>query len=161
MKYAIFFVLGIILMSTGCKQMVNQTPQNPWSTLTITFENNEVITIDNTNDTSTVKYYDGGGFFTGYHKVKVNFLKPYFTMAEKDSIYKLARDIIAIPVQPKIVCTEFVGDLKLVINYGQSKEPGSYRQSIEYSGVCNWDTLSDKTIQLHRILKRKIKWWNE
>jgi hypothetical protein len=161
MKYTFFFVFIIIMMSVGCKQMVSQAPQNPWSTLIIISKDNEVITIANTDDTSTVKYYDGGGFFTGYHKVKVDSLKPYFTMAEKDSIYKLARDIIAVPVLPKIACTEFVGDLKLVIYYGKYKESGSCSQSIEYSGVCNWDTLSDKTIQLHRILKRKIKWWNK
>jgi hypothetical protein len=160
MKCIVLFAL-FLLVGIGCKQVVKQTPINPWSRLTITSEDYQVITINNTEDTSIIKSYDGGGFFTGYHKVKVDSLRQYFTMAEKDSLYQLSKDIISNPINPKRFCTDFVGDLKLVIDYGSFKSPGSFRQSAEYSGVCNWDTLSDKTIQLHRILQRKIKWWSK
>jgi hypothetical protein len=130
-----------------------------WNTLTIVSEKNEVITINNYNDTSTIKYYDKGSFFTGWHKVKIDSMKTYFSMAEKDTLYKLAKDIIANPINKKRYpyCTEFVGNLKLVIDYNN----GSFRQSGEYNNVCRWDTLSPKTVQLNKILQRRIKWPNK
>lgn len=108
-----------------------------------------------------VKSYGGGSIFTGFHKVKIDSLKAYFTMVEKDSIYHLAKSIISDAVESKAGCTEFVGDLKLDIDYGTWGNPGSSRQSIEYSGVCEWDTLSTETRQLKALLDRRIKWKNK
>ena len=82
-------------------------------------------------------------------------------MTEKDSIYKLAEYLIANPANSKASCLDFKGDLKLDVDYGTFVEPGSFRQSIEYSGICQWDTLSTETRQLKKILSRKIKWWHK
>ena len=69
------------------------------------------------------------------------------------------QNIIANPPKPMHECTDFVGDLKLIIGYGRGnfREPGTYEQSVEYSGVCDWNALSFKTMQLHNILARKLK----
>lgn len=162
MRYPFYliFVLMLVII-TSCKQHINQATPAVWSTLTIVSEENEIITIENNEDTSMVKSYDGGSIFTGRHKVIVDSLKAYFTTAEKDTLYSLMKDIITAPAKPKIACTDFAGDLKLIIDYNSFKEPGSLRQSVEYTGVCKWDSLSDKTIHLHSILKRRIKWWSK
>jgi len=162
MKYNTPLALSLVLIVIGCKPHVEHAAPSMWSTLTIVSDENEVITIDNYDDTSTVKYYHTGTIFTPKPlKIKVDTLKTYFTMPEKDTLYNLVENIISTPITTKDQCVDFVGDLELTVDYGRFKEPGSFRQSASYSGVCNWDSLSDKTIELHRILKRKIKWGNK
>ena len=84
-------------------------------------------------------------------------MKTYFTPAEKDTIFNLVEDIISKPISNHKTCTDFLGDIELTVYYRSFREPGSCKQSIAYSGVCNWDTLSIKTKQLSALLKRKIK----
>ncbi len=131
-----------------------------WSTLTIESEENTELEINNYDDTSTVLVYHVGSIFSPRpktsQKIKIDTTKIYFTPAEKDTIANLSKELISKPVKLTGGCTEFVGDLRIAIYYGAYKEPGSVRQSIEYSGVCNWNTLSANTIQLHRILKKKM-----
>ncbi|OIQ66917.1 hypothetical protein GALL_515110 [mine drainage metagenome] len=129
-----------------------------WSTLTIESEESTEVRINNDDDTSTVVVYHVGSFFSPKpKKIKIDSIKIYFTPAEKDTIANLSKELISKPVKLRGGCTDFVGDLKIAVYYGAYKAPGSVRQSIEYSGVCNWNTLSATTIQLHRILKRKMK----
>ncbi|MCR8556050.1 hypothetical protein KXD93_00265 [Mucilaginibacter sp. BJC16-A38] len=154
MKYLFPLAICLFIVNSGCDSGRKQKSRD-WNSLTVISEDHTVITINNFDDTSLVKFYDNGGFFTGRHKLKIDSSKAYFTMKEKDSLFNLASDIISNPVQPRASCTDFVGDLKLIIDYG--KLPGIFRQSVEYSGVCNWDTLSLQTSHLHQILKRKIK----
>jgi len=166
MKYVALIVFYIsLLMNIGCNSnntTHTQIQSLTWSTVTVLSEENTCIKIDNYDDSSTVEYhYHGTIFIPKPKKTKIDTLRIYFTMAEKDSLFNIIKDIISNPVKPKRECLDFVGDLKLSIYYGGYKEPGSYSQSAEYSGVCDWDSLSDKTIQLHRILKRKIKWWQK
>lgn len=78
-------------------------------------------------------------------------MKAYFTIAEKDTIFLLAKALILNPAKTPKKCTEFVGHLELDVDYGQ------FRQYCEYTSVCNWNMLSDTTKHLHDILKRKIK----
>jgi hypothetical protein len=158
MKYFSLFILVTFFIIGGCNHPANQSVSNSWSTLIITSEHREVIRINNDDDTTIVKYNDFGSFFTGYHKVKVDSLKTYFTRAEKDSLFRLSQEIIANPVKPKRGCTEFIGDIELVIDYGTYGDPGACRQSIEYNGVCEWDTLSEKAMRLSKILYKKINW---
>jgi len=159
MRY-INVIIAALMIFGSCKSPPKKLPPS-WSTITIVSDNYEVITINNYEDTSSVKSYDGGLIFTGHHKVKVDSLRTYFTMTEKDSIYKLAEYLIANPANSKASCLDFKGDLKLDVDYGTFVEPGSFRQSIEYSGICQWDTLSTETRQLKKILSRKIKWWHK
>ena len=155
MRYILPLILIAIFLA-DCKSPV-RTSQSSWEKITIVSDEDEVITINNYDDTSTVKNYEAGSIFTGFHKVKIDSLKTYFTMAEKDSIYHLAQSIISSGVDPKGSCTDFVGDLKLNIDYGTLGEPWSRRQSIEYSGVCEWETLSLQTRQLQALLEKRIK----
>jgi hypothetical protein len=162
MKFILILILsGFLMINLSCnsKSNVNTEQVNhDWTTMVVVLENHTVIKINNLRDTSTAKYYDNGGFFTGFHKTKVDSIKCYFTTNEKDSLFTLASEIISNPVKTKGGCTEFVGDLKLTIYYGNYMSPGSYSRSIEYSGICNIDSLSEKTLQLNKILKRKLKW---
>ncbi|BAU53929.1 hypothetical protein [Mucilaginibacter gotjawali] len=157
MKLFLRLIFAAFLINTGCKQPVAPVDKNPWSVLTIRLENYEEITINNIDDTSKVKFYDKGTFLGGYHKLRVDSVKSYFTMAEKDTLYQLVEEIIAKPINPKHRCTDFVGELSLVVDYGKFLEPGSYRQSAHYSGICNVDSLSDAASHLNKILERKIK----
>jgi hypothetical protein len=163
----------MLTVGVSCDSNQKKAQEAPtWKVLTIISENHEVITINNQDDTSTIRHYDNGSIFQGWHKTKVDSLKSYFTKAEKDSLYNIVESIIANPVKPTNTCTDFVGDLKLLVDYGSQAEferpgapgviqPGSFRQSIEYTGICDWKNLSPNTTHLYKILKRKIKWWNK
>lgn len=159
MKYfTMFFSISTILM-VGCKHQSDENQDKKsdhWQTLVITSDDYQVITITNNDDTSTVKSYDGGSIFQGRHKTKIDSLRTYFTRAEKDTLFRLSKDIISNAVPPAHYCTDFVGDLRLTIYYNESVQ-----QSINYSGICKWDSLSKQTIHLHQILKRRIKWWSK
>jgi len=146
-------VLLAIFLSVACKQPVDKsTPA--WDYLTIVSERSTKITIGNDRDSSIVKIYHNGSFFSPLpkgEKVKVDTVKVFFTKAEKDTVFSLVNDLIVHPVATKRSCTEFVGKLELSINYGQ------FQQSGTYTSVCDWTQLSDKTQHLHMILKRKLK----
>jgi hypothetical protein len=160
MKFATFFTFTVVLLiSLSCKQKtIDSNVNRDWTSLTIDEEDHRtVITINNQNDTSDVRLNDYGSIFTGSHKAKVDSLKTYFTHAEKDTIFNLLEDIISKPVSNHKACTDFVGDIELTIYYDGYNQPGSCKQSIAYSGVCNWDSVSVKTEQLSALLKRKIK----
>lgn len=151
------------MINLGCDSHTkNKESQvvSDWSTLTIISDEYMVIRIENDDDSSIVRYYNAGSIFTGRpKKIKMDTLKTCFTTAEKDSIFILVKEMISNPSKSKRACTDFAGDLKLTIDYGGVfKEPGTCEQSIEYSGVCNWVELSDNTIRLNKILKRKITW---
>ena len=92
-------------------------------------------------------------FFSQSPKIKkdIKTFNVYFTPAEKDSIYKLTRDLINHPANRKRKCTEYVGQLELYIDYGQFTLSGNY------TSVCDWTTLSIKTQQLYGLLKKRIK----
>ncbi|MDR3696506.1 hypothetical protein [Mucilaginibacter sp.] len=165
MKYSCFLVfICLLAINNGCIHHEHKDVElASWSTLTIESEESTEVNINNYDDTSTVIVYHVGSFFSPRpkksQKIKIDTTKIYFTPAQKDTIFNLSKDIISNPIKLKGGCTEYVGDLKVVIDYGVFKEraPGSLQQSIEYSGVCNWNTLSVNTIKLHGILKRKMK----
>ena len=143
----------------GCNPKPNPSLQHPWTSMTITLDDHEVISINNQNDSSLVKWYNNGGFFTGWHKLKMDSLKVFFNNDERDTIFKLTKHLISEPVNKNYgSCTDYLGDIKLIIDYGNYKGPGSYRQSAEYSGVCEWESLSKETEILSSLLKRRIIW---
>jgi hypothetical protein len=144
-----------LLIGIGCKQAVNQIVANPWSVLRIISEEDTQITINNDDDTSMVNVYHRGSFFAPLPKgtkVKVDTFKVYFTKTEKDTIFSLVEDLILHPAKTNKFCTEYVGSLDLIIVYGEQ-----FKQRGEYSSVCDWNILSDKTKRLHDILRRRIK----
>jgi hypothetical protein len=38
-----------------------------------------------------------------------------------------------------------------------NRTPGSCEKEITYTGVCNWNALSEEPMRLHNLLKRKMK----
>lgn len=145
----------MLVLCVGCKQHVEEVSLQQWSELTIFSEHDIQITIDNDTDTSVVKVYHIGSFFAPLpkgSKIKVDTIKVFFTRNEKDSIFSLVNNLIIHPTKTKGFCTEYVGSLELVIDYGNQ-----FKQMAKYSSVCNWNLLSDKTRQLHDILKSRIK----
>lgn len=150
-----FFTVSILL-GEGCKQ--RDLPQNPdrsWDKITITSEFDTDITIVDDDDSSTVNVYHNGTFWKPLPKntkIKIDTLEVQFTRAEKDTIFSLAKDLIEHAAITNKFCTEYVGSLKLNIQYSPS-----FSKSCEYSSTCNWTTLSDKTKHLHDILRRRIK----
>jgi hypothetical protein len=158
MRSLFALLILVAMMITECdsnkSKLTSQSLNANWDSLKIVSEDNTVIIINNLNDSTFVKSYSSGSIFVDKPvKVKVDTLKTYFTMSEKDTLFNIIKDIVSTPPKPKQTCTDFVGDLKLVVYYSNS-----YNQSVEYSGVCDWGSLSDKTTELHKILKRKIKW---
>jgi|GEM_PF-2285608 len=154
MKCIIFFALFLLAL-IGCKQVVDKVSENPWSVLRIISEEDTQITINNDDDTSMVNVYHRGSFFAPLpknKKIKIDTFKAYFTKAEKDTIFSLVKDLIQQPAKTSKFCTDYVGSLDLMIVYGEQ-----FKQRGEYSSVCDWNVLSDKTKQLHDILRRRIK----
>jgi hypothetical protein len=152
MKY-IFLVCCCTVLLFGCRPIpANVNAQ--WTTLTITSEEQTEIILYPDNDTATVKIYDSGAFsfFAQPKKHKIDTLKVIFNSGERLKIFRLASDIVATPAKLIHHCSDFVGDLDINIYYGET-----CTQSIKYSGVCNWNTLSNKTQALHDILKVKMK----
>jgi len=155
MKRVILWSLSVLVLSSACKQPADLVSSQPWSELTIFSEHDTQIAIYNNTDTSVVKVYHNGSFFSPLpkgEKVKVDTIKVFFTKTEKDTIFSLVNDLILHPAQTKMFCTEYVGSLDLMVNYGNQ-----FRQTAKYSSVCNWTTLSDKTRRLHDILRSRIK----
>jgi hypothetical protein len=157
MKYILLlFFACLILVNNSCnfkeKEDIKQISDDSWSTLTIVSEHRTVITFVNNNDTSIVKIHHIGSIFTPRpKKIIIDTIKAYFTKAEKDTLFNLAKEIVSHPVVNTRHCTDFVGDLDIFINYGD------VRQQINYAGVCDWNTLSDRTMQLHNLLRKRIK----
>jgi len=153
-KRHILFIL-FLLVGIGCKQVVNQIPASPWSVLRIVSEEDTYITINNDDDTSMVNIYHRGSFFAPLPKnakVKVDTFKVYFNKAEKDTLCSLVKELIQHPAKTNKFCTEYVGNLDLIIVYGEQ-----FTQQGEYSSVCDWTILSDKTKHLHDLLRRRMK----
>ena len=152
MKY-IPFICCFTGLIFGCHHEP-ATPSTPWTAITITSEEQTEIVLFPDNDTATVKIYDSGAFdfFAQPKKHKVDTLKVIFNIDERRRIFNLARDIVSAP--PVIIhhCTDYVGDLNINIYYGEE-----CMQTIKFSGVCNWNVLSDKTMELHDILKSHMK----
>jgi len=157
MKYLpILLLAGIVLVNIGCNLKDKDDNGKPfddsWSTLTIASEHRVVIKIVNDSDTTIIETYNIGSVFTARpKKVVIDTVKAYFNKAEKDTIFRLAKEIVAHPVINGRHCTDFVGDLDIFINYGD------VRQQINYSGICDWNILSDNTLKLHNLLRRKIE----
>lgn len=155
MKYLIFWGLLIIVFNSGCVQSIEGTASGSWSSMMIVSESNTQINIYNDEDSSVVNVYHSGSFFAPLpkgEKVKIDTIKIFFTKAERDTIFSLVNDLIVHPAKPKEFCTEYIGGLGLTVNYGNQ-----FKKAATYSSVCNWNTLSDKTKQLHDILRRRIK----
>lgn len=147
---------GILL---SCKHTVKNPLPTNWRKVTILSEGSTEIVLNNDTDSTEVKYYDFRTIFTPHRKLKNDSLTTYFTKKEKDSIFRLSQQIISNPVESKAGCSEFVGELSITIDFKALGVLGSFEQSIKYTSVCEWDTLSPQTRALHGILKRKIKWW--
>ncbi|TWR27081.1 hypothetical protein FPZ42_08595 [Mucilaginibacter achroorhodeus] len=128
-----------------------------WNNLTVVDNHNVVFNIYNDDDSTTVMHRKGAGPFSHSHKNFIDTIKIKFTPVERDSIYKLAKAIITNPQQRISGCTDYVGSIVLMIDYGAYKSPGSYRLTGEYSGVCKWDTLSIACATLNKLLYRHVK----
>lgn len=150
MRYQLILIAGL-LFASSCKPKTVPVQADAWTELTIDSENNTEITILHENDTVTVKFYHKGDLYARPKKVTVDTPMFLFSKQERDSVFSLVQEIIASPPIIKHYCTDFVGDLTLKIYYDQR-----CTRTIDYSGVCNWNILSDKTLALHAILKRRM-----
>ncbi|MDB5147511.1 MAG: hypothetical protein JWQ57_1531 [Mucilaginibacter sp.] len=157
MKYiSILFFVSELLVFAGCnfreKKDNSKISDNSWSTLVIVSEHRTIITILNGGDTSVVETRHIGSIFTKRpKKVLKDTIKVNFTETERDSLFNLSKEIVLHPVLNTRHCTDFVGDLDIYIYYGND-----ISQTISYSNVCDWNTLSDKTLKLHDLLKKKM-----
>lgn len=157
MKYTSILLFGYLLLTViGCdfkrKYENKKESDDSWSTLIIVSEHRTVITIINGLDTSFVERQNIGSIFTPRPKKVIrDTTKVIFTKAEQDSLFYMAKNIVLYPVLNTRHCTDYVGDLDIYINYGND-----IRQGINYSGVCDWTTLSANTLKLHALLKKRM-----
>lgn len=154
LRLALFSLFISLLL--GCHNSVSKKENKieGWTSLKITLENYKVIELKNSgaSDSAAVTTYLKGSIFQPIKKVQIIKEKLFFTQAEKDTICDLASDIISHPTAPKHFCTEFVGDIQLAVSYGDQ-----LTRSCTYESVCDWTTLSDKTLKLNAILTRRMK----
>jgi len=149
-----FYIL-MIFAFLSCNKPEKKDTSVDWQKLVLISEHDTYVRIENNTDTSIVNVYHAGSFFNPLPKgakVKVDTLKVYFTKTEKDTIFSLAKDLITNPVKARHFCTDFVGTLQLYIYYNEQ-----FEQKANYSSVCDWTALSDKTVSLHNILRKRIK----
>ena len=123
MKYIISFILIAAFFETGChdKQEATQDDIKPWTTITIVSEEDTRISINSYSDTAVVNIFHAGSFFAPLpknKKIKIDTLRVTYNLAERDAIFKLAKEIISNPPPRKGGCTDFVGELEIGIDYG-------------------------------------------
>ncbi|MBL0745895.1 hypothetical protein [Chryseolinea lacunae] len=70
---------------------------------------------------------------------------------EADSVYKWTKKLTNDVFLPEKFCTDYVGHLKVTIEYG-----GSVKQSCEYSSMCDWRTMSKETMKLSKMFDEKF-----
>jgi hypothetical protein len=153
------FVLSVFIISTisACNNPKPVTTIRHWTKMIIVSEDDISIQFDKDNDTARViTYHILAPLMKDGKRIKPDTTAVVFNHADIDSLSNVANAIVLNPPDTKAGCTDFVGDLSIRLFYGGYKEPGYYLRSVEYSGVCNWNRLSDKTQQLHDILKKNI-----
>jgi len=155
---AMILLALIIFVISACNNHKPVTTTRHWTKMIIVSEDNISIQFDKGNDTARVIYYHIlSPLMKNGKRIKLDTAAVVFNHADIDSLSNVANAIMLNPPVAKVGCTDFVGDLSIRLFYGGYKEPGSYLRSVEYSGVCNWNRLSDKTQQLRDILEKNMR----
>jgi hypothetical protein len=154
MKLVIFSLVVFSLICCQTKTKKHENKIEDWGYLRITLDHHRSINFINhdPSDSTIVKTYSSGSFFAPVKNVKIKTEQFAFTQSEKDSIYSLVKEMVVHPITPKKFCTDFVGRIEINIVYNEQ-----VTQSCIYTSVCDWTTLSDKTLRLHAILQKRIK----
>ncbi|MGN6394621.1 MAG: hypothetical protein ACTHMI_03595 [Mucilaginibacter sp.] len=144
-------IICINILLLGCRHHESAPDtNNEWNQITIWSEGTTKITLFNNDDLSHVYVFHTGSFFSPLAKntkPKVDTIDARFTPAEKDSIFSVVSDLFNSPPKSKINCTDFVGKLELIIDYGYVK------RKIEYSGICDWNNYRIKPCKCMICLK--------
>ena len=152
------FILLIALTFTNCQNNSEKTDQDIrskiWQTIIFDFGGKE-LTVYNDGDSLVLKSWNYKDSVTEKGKVwipvdfktKTERVNP----ADKDSIYFWTTKINWPPVMPVKFCTDYVGRLTVKIQFGER-----VFQTSEFHSICEWETMSKETEELHRLFSGKF-----
>jgi hypothetical protein len=125
-----------------------------WNTIVIETGDDE-ITIFGSENTVVLKTWDYVDSLTdnGHisNRTNIRTRTSSISKSETDSIYAWTSNLTKNFEIPKVFCTDYVGYLKITIQYA-----GQVKQSCEYNSVCEWRTLTNDTKKLDGLLRIKF-----
>ena len=149
----IFSVLPLLVFFLSCDEK-KELPED-WIAININLENQRISLINKT-DSLYFKKWDYKDTIENNSRVRkaVDFEREngIVTKEEKNKIFKLVYTLITDPITPKNICTDYVGSLRLTIEYSEQMS-----QSSSYSSICEWSTLSPETQELQKLFEQKLK----
>lgn len=152
-RYIIYFFT--VLLCTCCNKLSdNKVKHEGVTDLFILFQSATII-VRNYEDSIQLESWDKRDSVTtnGIYYIPVNLEKRSSSLSkiEKDSISSWVQKLASYPVKPAKFCTDYVGYVKFVVRYSSQVE-----QSCKYTSVCEWDSLSNETIKLNKLIKKKF-----
>lgn len=153
----VFFIIIAAILS-GCagssKEAREEVRSGIWRTIFFDFGSEE-LTVYNDGDSLVLRSWVYKDSLTETGKVR---LPAKFTTkrepvepTEEDSIYTWTTRLTYPPVMPTKFCTDYVGSLKVKIQFGER-----VFQTSEFYSICDWELLSPETQKLHALFKEKF-----
>ena len=152
--------LAIILSSIlpGCQQNESIDKYSSiWNAITLESEGQQ-ITIYGARDSVVLKQWDYRDSLTENERIWIRI--PFnirtenikIKKEEMNHIYTWSKKLITDFALPEKFCTDYVGHLRLTIQYTDQ-----IKQSCEYSSICEWRVLNSETKKLNELLEQKFK----
>jgi hypothetical protein len=156
MRLLLTILVGTTLL--GCKDRSEKIEKDfrpqIWRTIFFDFGSNE-LTVYNDGDSLVLKSWTYKDSVTEKGKVWIPIgfktKKESVNQMKKDSIYFWTTKINWPPVMPVKFCTDYVGSLKVKIQFGDR-----VFQTSEFYSICEWETMSTETGKLHRLFSEKF-----
>jgi hypothetical protein len=154
----LFFILLIGLTFTTCQKSSEKADKDvrskTWRTIFFDFGGKE-LTVYNDGDSLVLKSWTYKDSVTEKGKVwiPVDFKTKteLLSLADKDSVYFWTTKINWPPVMPVKFCTDYVGRLTVKVQFGERVS-----QTSEFHSICEWETMSKETENLHGLFSRKF-----
>jgi len=132
MKKILICLLIVVLFS--CKKDNNKLKEYSWEYICITYDNSYSYLFDKHND----EIFDISDSIKTIKSINKN---------EKDSLYKWVQSIVEKPPYTDNLCTDYVGNIKIIITREER-----IKQTTEIKSVCDWSQLSNETKNLKAFL---------
>ena len=132
MKKILICLLIVVLFS--CKKDNNKLKEYSWEYICITYDNSYSYLFDKHND----EIFDISDSIKTIKSINKN---------EKDSLYKWVQSIVEKPPYTDNLCTDYVGNIKIIITRDER-----IKQTTEIKSVCDWSQLSNETKNLKAFL---------
>ena len=146
-----YFIILFLSILINCKNE-NQTNSNhDWTQIRIKLDGQEIVITNKKNYSS----------FSRILIPKDTTEEFILTEVQKDSIYKIASQIIDNPITPdNLVAAPFAENFSLEISDDKTISQSTSKtiiKRVDFQYMKSWRTISEKTKELSSLLSRKIK----